>query len=44
MLEAAIAAKKPEAAKPVLEWMQQTGIEDWYLRKLAASLAGGGGK
>lgn len=44
VLEAAIAAKKPEAAKPVLEWMQQTGIEDWYLRKLAASLAGGGVK
>jgi len=44
VLEAAIAAKKPEAAKPVLDWMQQTGIEDWYLRKLAAVLGGGGAK
>ncbi len=38
LLEAAVAAKKPEAAKPVLDWMAQTGIEDWYLRKLAARL------
>ena len=44
VLESAIAAKKPEAAKPVLDWMQQTGIEDWYLRKLAAVLGGGGAK
>lgn len=44
VLEAAIAAKNPDAAKPVLDWMQQTGIEDWYLRKLAAVLANGSAK
>ena len=44
VLEAAIAAKNPEAAKPVLDWMRDTGIEDWYLRKLAAVLGGGGAK
>jgi tetratricopeptide (TPR) repeat protein len=44
LLEAAIASKKPEAAKPVLEWMRQTGIEDSVLRKLAATLGAGDAK
>lgn len=44
LLEAAIASKKTEAAKPVLEWMRQTGIEDSVLRKLAATLGAGDAK
>jgi tetratricopeptide (TPR) repeat protein len=43
VLEAAIAVKDAAAAKPVLDWMAQTGIEDWYLHKLAAQLAPAGG-
>jgi hypothetical protein len=39
MLEAAVALRRPAAAQPVLDWMTQTGIEDWYLRQLAAKLA-----
>lgn len=38
LLEAAIAASTPAAAKPVLDWMQQTGIEDVRLHALAAGL------
>ena len=43
LLEAALAANKPAAAKPVLDWMEMTAIEDWYLRKIAAQLASLGG-
>ena len=39
LLDAAIAANRPDAARPVLDWITQTGIEDWYLRRLAAKLA-----
>lgn len=38
LLEAALAAKQPGAAAPVLEWMQRTGIEDPRLHTLAAKL------
>ncbi len=39
LLEAALALRRPEAAQPVLDWMAQWRIEDWYLRRLAAQLA-----
>ena len=39
LLEAAIAARQPDAAQPVLDWMAQTRIEDWYLQRLSAQLA-----
>ncbi len=39
LLEAALALRRPEAAQPVLDWMAQTRIEDWYLRRLADQLA-----
>lgn len=42
VLEAALAAQKPAAAKPVIDWLAETGIEDWYLRKLAAQFASAG--
>lgn len=42
VLEAALALKDAAAAKPVLDWMAQTGIEDWYLRRLAAQLVPAG--
>lgn len=35
LLRAAIAAKQPAAAQPVLEWLRATGYEDPVLRKLA---------
>jgi Tfp pilus assembly protein PilF len=38
VIEAAIALGRADAAQPVLEWMARTGIEDWYLRQLAAKL------
>ncbi|NGY06574.1 hypothetical protein [Solimonas terrae] len=41
-LECAVAARAPDAARPVLEWMKQTGIEDPRLHRLAAQLPGGG--
>lgn len=34
VLEAAIAAGKPEAARPVIDWMNETGIEDGTLHTL----------
>ncbi len=37
-LEAALAADEPDAARPVLEWMAATGIEDVTLRLLARRL------
>lgn len=39
LLEAAAALRRPEAAQPVIDWMGQTRIEDWYLQRLAAQLA-----
>lgn len=40
-LECAVAAQAADAAKPVLDWMQQTGIEDPRLHRLAAQLQAG---
>ena len=40
-LRAAQAARDPQAAQPVLEWMRQTQIEDVYLRALVARMEGG---
>jgi len=40
-LEAAIAAKDPVAAAPVLQWLEQSRIEDRYLQGLGAQLKGG---
>lgn len=39
VLEAALAAKNPAAAKPVLDWMASSGFEDRHFRSLAAALA-----
>ena len=41
LMEAALAARNPAAAKPALEWMARTGYEDPLYRRLAAALAGG---
>lgn len=38
LLEAALAARQPAAAKPVLDWMAASGIESVALRGLAARL------
>ena len=38
LLEAALAAGEPEAARPALDWMAQTGIEDVALTALAQRL------
>ncbi len=42
LLEAAIAAKDPAAARPVLDWMAASGVESLPLQRLAARLKGGG--
>ena len=39
VLAAALAGKDPTAARPVLEWMAQTGIEDPRLKELTVALA-----
>lgn len=39
LLEASLAARRPDAAQPVLDWMRETRIEDWYLQGLADQLA-----
>ncbi len=39
LLEAAVATRQPEAAQPVIDWMRETHIEDWYLQRLADELA-----
>lgn len=39
LLEAAVAVRQPEAAQPVLDWLAETHIEDWYLQRLADQLA-----
>jgi Tfp pilus assembly protein PilF len=41
LLEAALAARQPEAADPVLQWMASTGIESQALKSLADKLKGG---
>jgi hypothetical protein len=41
LLAAAIAAARPAAARPVLDWLQTTHLEDNHVRELAAKLAGG---
>jgi len=40
LLEAALAARAPEAARPVLDWLAATRIEDQALSRLAEQLAG----
>ena len=40
VLEAALAARQPAAAKPVIKWLAESGIEDRTLRTLAAQLQG----
>ncbi len=39
LLEAALAAREPTAAEPVLQWMAQSGIESAVLRGLAQRIA-----
>jgi tetratricopeptide (TPR) repeat protein len=39
LLEAAIAAKQPAAAEPVVQWMAKSGIASVALKKLASQLA-----
>lgn len=38
VLEAALAARAPSSATPILEWMSRTGLEDPRLTELAATL------
>ena len=38
LLEAALAARQPASARPVLDWMAASGIESVVLRQLAARL------
>lgn len=38
LLEAALAAKAPQAARPVLDWLASSGFEDLRLARLAAEL------
>jgi hypothetical protein len=40
LLEAALAARQPAAAAPVLQWMADSGIESAALRRIAAELKG----
>lgn len=40
LLEAAVAAREPAAAEPVLRWLAETGAESVVLRQLAAQLKG----
>lgn len=40
LLEAAVAARDPGAAEPVLRWLAETGAESVVLRRLAAQLKG----
>jgi hypothetical protein len=39
-LEAATAAKEPAAAQPVIQWLNESRIEDRYLIGLAQKLKG----
>ncbi len=38
LLRAALAAKQPAAAQPVLEWLRSSRYEDPVLQQLAGSL------
>ena len=38
LLEAAVAARNPRAARPVLDWMRSSGVEDRRLQELARTL------
>jgi hypothetical protein len=38
LLEAALAARQPQAAQPVLQWMQAAGVESVALHKLAQAV------
>ena len=38
LLEAALAARDPDAAKPAREWLQSTSFEDAHMRTLAAHI------
>jgi Tfp pilus assembly protein PilF len=38
LLDAAVALRRPEAAQPVLDWMAQSRVEDWYLQRQADQL------
>jgi hypothetical protein len=40
-MEAAVAMRAPAAARPVLDWMQASGVEDPSLARLAQQLRGG---
>lgn len=40
LLEAAIAARRPDAAAPVLQWLDEHQVESAVLRRLAAQLKG----
>ena len=39
LLEASLAAHRPDAAQPVLAWLRTNGVQDIRLARLAASLA-----
>ena len=41
LLEAAVAANKPAAARPALDWLAEIKLEDGAINQLAARLAGG---
>jgi tetratricopeptide (TPR) repeat protein len=41
LMEAAVAMRAPAAARPVLDWMQASGVEDPSLARLAQQLRGG---
>ena len=43
VLEAALAAEAPEEARPVLDWLAETGIEDVAIRSLGRRLEEGEG-
>ena len=40
VLEAALAANRPEAARTVLDWLAETGLEDVRLAALSERLQG----
>ena len=40
LLESALAARQPQAARPALDWVKRTGHEDPIIRRLAKQIAG----
>ena len=40
LLRAALAAKQPAAAQPVIDWLKASGYEDPVMQRLAAQLTG----